>query len=234
MQNFNCHSTVVGPQNRLITADLQGAVRLELTPWVGAVPYAFTGASGDLGNRQFRKGNDFAELKRVAVGIASEFMKCDFEPVEFSALVVREFVHRVDYDNRIYFPTYERELAEARETLADDNAPADAKKLAITEVSKLSAKLKQDHVAFPIIMRVLDFGPVVFVTFPGELGSMLGLRIKGMFSDKTCIVIGYANDSQGYFVPEDDFGLGYESFVTKLPPGGIEAVLDEFEEWLQR
>lgn len=234
MQNFNCHSTIVGPQNRLVTADLQGNVRAELTPWLGVVPYAFTGASGDLGNRQFRKGNDFAELKRVSVGIAAEFMKASFEPIEMGAPVVREFVYQVDYDNTAYYPAYERQLAEARAILADDTASADDKKLATTETSKLSAKLRQNHVAFPIVMRVIDFGPLVFVTFPGELGSMLGLRIKGMFRDKVCIVIGYANDSQGYFVPMDDFGLGYESFVTNLPPGGIEAVLDEFGEWLCR
>ena len=234
MQNFNCHSTVVGAHNMLVTADLQGTVRAELAPWVGCTPYAFTGASGDLGNRQFRKGNGFEELKRVSVGIAAEFMKCTFEPIELAEPTMREFVHRVDYDNTDYYPVYERQLAEARATLADNSASADAKKLAITEVSKLSAKLEQEHVAFPSVMRVIDFGPLAFVTFPGELGSVLGLRIKGMFVDKTCIVIGYANDAQGYFVPEDDFGRGYESFVTKLPPGGIETVLDVFEEWLNR
>ena len=53
-----------------------------------------------------------------------------------------------------------------------------------------------------------------------------------MFPGKRVFVIGYANDGQGYFVPAGDFGLGYESFVTKLPAGGIESVLDEFEDQL--
>ena len=85
---------------------------------------------------------------------------------------------------------------------------------------------------FPIVMRIIEMGDVVFVTFPGELGSILGMRIKAMFPAKTCIVVGYANDAQGYFVPKSDWGLGYESFVTQLPPGGIEKVLDAFEEQL--
>ena len=38
MQNFNCHSTVVGPQNMLITSDLQGGVRARLAEWLGGVP----------------------------------------------------------------------------------------------------------------------------------------------------------------------------------------------------
>ena len=33
-------------------------------------PYTFTGASGDISNRQYRQGNDFAELDRVGSGIA--------------------------------------------------------------------------------------------------------------------------------------------------------------------
>ncbi len=232
MQNFNCHSTVVGPFNRLITADLQGSVRALLAPWVGITPYAFTGASGDVGNRQFRKGDGFAELQRTAVGISAEFMKGSFEPVELGTPTVREFTHDVDYDNRQYFPRYQELLEKARQTLADDSSTATEKKLARTEVRRLSEKLEIDRVKFPIVMRVIDFGGIVFVTFPGELGSALGMRIKSMFRSRRCIIIGYANDAQGYFVPGEDFGLGYESFVTKLPRGGIESVLDEFEEWL--
>lgn len=232
MQNFNCHSTVVGPENRLITADLQGAVRAELAEWIGVTPYVFTGASGDLGNRQFRRGNDFAELRRVANGIAGVIMQGEFGPVKLGMPVVREFVYEVDYDNTVYYPTYERQLTEAQHILDDKTSSADARKLAVTEVSKLTDKLAIRHVAFPICMRIIELGELVFVTFPGELGSALGMRIKGMFPEKTCIVIGYANDAQGYFVPADDFGLGYESFVTKLPQGGIEKVLDAFEEQL--
>lgn len=232
MQNFNCHSTVVGPQNMLITSDLQGAVRARLADWLGVVPYAFTGASGDLGNRQFRRGNDFAELARVSCGIAAELMQGEFAPVSLEGLAVREFTYQVDYDNEQYWPSYERQLAQAREVLSSDTASADAKKLATTEVSKLGLKLGISRVTFPITMRIIQMGDLVLVTFPGELGSTLGMRIKAMFPDKTCIVIGYANDAQGYFVPKDDWGLGYESFVTQLPPGGIETVLDAFEEQL--
>lgn len=232
MLNFNCHSTVVGPTNMLITSDLQGAVRAELAEWVGVTPYAFTGASGDLGNRQFRRGNDFAELRRVSCGIAAQIMRGSFSPVTFAAPSAREFVYEVDYDNTAYFPEYERQLAEARMVLADEASSADARKLAVTEVSKLSDKLTVERVSFPIVMRVIDVGELVFVTFPGELGSVLGMRIKALFAPRRCLVIGYANDAQGYFVPEGDFGLGYESFVTKLPRGGIERVLDAFEGWL--
>ena len=228
MLNFNCHATVVGPKNRYLTTDVQGAVRARIADWIGVVPYTFTGASGDLGNRQFRKGNDFAELARVSCGIANEIMRGSFEPIELSAPAVSVFHQDIDYDNTVYWPSYREKVAEAQAVLDDPEASFDAKKLARTEVTRLTERQQIERIAFPIDMRTYDFGSVVFVTFPGELGSTLGMRIKAMFPGKVAIVIGYANDGQGYFVPAGDFGLGYESFVTKLPEGGIEKVLDAF------
>ncbi len=232
MLNFNCHATVVGPSNRYLTTDVQGGVRAKIGEWLGVVPYAFTGASGDLGNRQFRQGNDFAELARVTCGIAGEIMKGAFDALTFDRPVSSCFHKDIDYDNTAFFDTYRKKLAEAQRCLDDETSSFDEKKLAKTEVVRLAERLEIDRIEFPLEMRVYDYGPIVFVTFPGELGSVLGLRIKSMFPGKIVLVIGYANDAQGYFVPKDDFGLGYESYVTKLYPGGIEQVLDEFEEQL--
>ena len=232
MLNFNCHATVVGPKNRYLTTDVQGGVRAHIADWLGVTPYAFTGASGDLGNRQFRQGNDFAELARVSCGIAGELMKGSFEPIELSAPSVRVFRKDIDYDNTVHFDRYRQQIAEAQAVLDDSSASFDAKKLARTEVMRLGERLELDRIAFPMEMRIYDFSQLVIVTFPGELGSVLGMRIKSMFPGKRVFVIGYANDGQGYFVPAGDFGLGYESFVTKLPAGGIESVLDEFEDQL--
>lgn len=170
----------------------------------------------------------FAELARVSCGIANEIMRGSFEPIELSAPAVSVFHQDIDYDNTVYWPSYREKVAEAQAVLDDPEASFDAKKLARTEVTRLTERQQIERIAFPIDMRTYDFGSVVFVTFPGELGSTLGMRIKAMFPGKVAIVIGYANDGQGYFVPAGDFGLGYESFVTKLPEGGIENVLDAF------
>lgn len=232
MLNFNCHATVVGPQNRYLTTDVQGAVRAHIEDWLGVVPYTFTGASGDLGNRQFRRGNDFKELARVSCGIANEIMKGEFHEIELAKPSVCVFRQEIDYDNTEYYPRYREQLARARECLEDAESSFDERKLARTEVVRLTERLAIERVSFPIEIHVYDFNSLVFVTFPGELGSMLGLRIKGMFPGKQALIIGCANDAQGYFVPTEDFGLGYESFVTKLPQGGIEQILDTFERQL--
>ena len=232
LSNFNCHATVVGPKNRYLTTDVQGGVRAQLAAWLGVTPLEFTGASGDLGNRQFRKGNDFAELARVSNGIAGEMMKGSFEHIDLDGIKAHEWRYDVDYDNVAYYPMYRERLAESERTLADPDSSFDARKLARSAVLRLRQKLEMERIAFPIVMRTYDLGDLVFVTFPGELGSVFGLRIKSMFPGKTAIVVGYANDGRGYFVPKDDFGLGYESYSTRMYPGGIETVLDAYEEQL--
>lgn len=234
MLNFNCHATVVGPFNRYLTTDVMGGVRARVADWVGCVPYTFTGASADLGNRQFRRGNDFAELERVSCGIASAIMEgSEFAPVELVEPGISSFSRRVSYNNEDYFDQYRAQLADVTAVLADPETGFDERKLADTERQLLETQLSIHDVDFTIEMRTIDFGGVVFVTFPGELASDLGVRVKEAFGDRVAIVIGYANDYQGYFVPEGDFGgTSYESYVTKMPRGGIERVLDEYEESL--
>lgn len=228
MLNFNCHATVVGPTNRMLTSDVIGGVRSEIAEWVGVVPYVFTGASADLGNRQFRRGNDFAELRRVSNGIAGEIMGASFETVRLAPPKIWKFSHHVCYDNKRYYPEYRKQLADVLDVLAG-NPSFDEAKLAETEREMLELQLTRGHVEFDISMTVADFGEIVFVTFPGELASDLGAYVKASFGGRRTILIGYANDYQGYFVPEGDFGgTSYESYVTRMPRGWIERVLSEF------
>lgn len=230
MLNFNCHATVLGPQNRYLTTDVLGTVRSLVADWVGITPYTFTGASADIGNRQYRKGHDFAELARVSAGIAAEIMKGEFRPLTFDVPRISHFCKRISYDNAGYYGLYRQQLAEIDERLAGDLS-FDDRKLAITEKQALQYQLTIGAVDFPIHMMTIDCGEVVFVTFPGELASDLGQLVKGMFPGKRALVIGYANDYQGYYVPARDFGGDtYEAYVTYLRKGGIEQVLDEYKE----
>lgn len=234
MLNFNCHATVVGPTNRLLTTDVQGGVRDKLADWIGCVPYIFTGASGDLGNRQFRQGNDFAELRRVSNGIAGEIMKGAFEPIELTAPKVSRFEHHVHYNNEDFYPQYQAQLDEVLEVLAN-NPTFDEKKLADTEKEMLEQQLQRHEMDFTVAMTTLDFGSVVFTTFPGELASELGAIVKGAFdgTGKHPVIIGYANDYQGYFVAAHTYGgSSYESYVTQMPKGWTEQMLASYGEQL--
>ena len=234
MLNFNCHATVVGPTNRLLTTDVQGGVRDELVDWIGCVPYIFTGASGDLGNRQFRQGNDFAERRRVSNGIAGEIMKGAFGPVELAAPTVSRFEYHVSYNNEQFYPQYQKQLDEVERVLAGQPS-FDEKKLADTEKEMLEQQLARHEMDFTVEMTTIDFGSVVFTTFPGELASELGALVKDAFdrTGKHPVIIGYANDYQGYFVAAHTYGgTSYESYVTQMPKGWTEEMLEAYREQL--
>lgn len=234
MLNFNCHATVVGPTNRLLTTDVQGGVRDELVDWLGCVPYIFTGASGDLGNRQFRQGTDFAELRRVSNGIAGEIMKGSFEPVELTVPQVSAFSRHVHYNNEDFYPQYQAQLDEVLEVLAS-NPTFDEKKLADTEKLMLEGQLARHEMEFTVDMMTIDLGSIVFTTFPGELASELGAIVKDSFdgTGKHPVIIGYANDYQGYFVAEHTYGgTSYESYVTQMPKGWSEKMFEAYREQL--
>lgn len=230
MLNFNCHATVVGPLNTLLTTDIQGAVRSELAEWIGIMPYGFTGASADLGNRQYRKGAGFAELRRAAVGISAQIMQGSFEPVELAEPQVSLFSHRVTYNNEDLYPLYRRQLAEVAEALERPHS-FDDEKLLTTERDMLEQQLGRGRVDFTVRMATIDLGGLVLVTFPGELASELGMRVKAAFGGRSALVVGYANDYCGYFVPAHVYGgTSYESYVTWMPQGWTETMLDRFEQ----
>lgn len=72
---------------------------------------------------------------------------------------------------------------------------------------------------------------MVFATFPGELASELGAYIRESFAGtgKHPVVIGYANDYQGYFVAAHTYGgTSYESYVTQMPKGWTEKMLESY------
>ena len=161
-------------------------------------------------------------------------MKGSFEPVELSAPKVSRFSHHVHYSNEQFYPEYQKQLDEVLEVLAN-NPTFDEKKLADTEKAMLEDQLERHEMDFTVEMTTLDFGNVVFVTFPGELASELGAMVKGAFegTGKHPVVIGYANDYQGYFVAAHTYGgTSYESYVTQMPKGWTEEMLEIYREQL--
>lgn len=230
--NFNCHATVVGPQNRYLTTDVIGEVRRNLTDFAGIMPYTFTGASGDLGNRQFRRGHGFEELSRVGAGISGEIKKGAFRPISMEGFHLKFFDYHVRYDNTKYFEEYRASLEQVRRALASGKLTADQTKNRLAEEEQLKGKLTVEQVDFHIVCKIITLGGVQIVTFPGELASIFGMRIKQSSKAALPLVLGYADGYHGYFVPESDYGTTYESLVSRMPKGETEKMIDELRNCL--
>jgi hypothetical protein len=222
----------VGPFNRYLTTDIIGEVRRNLTGFIGIMPYTFTGASGDLGNRQFRQGNDFDELIRVGAGIANEIEKGSFQPILMEGFELRFFDYHVSYDNSKYFKEYQEKLDEVKSALASGKLTDDEKKLVVTEELLLNKKIMVKSVDFHVVCKIITLGDVQIVNFPGELGSIFGMQIKKSSKAVLPLVMGYADDYKGYFVPAEDYGKTYESMVSDMPEGETEKMIDKLKDCL--
>lgn len=233
MCNFNCHATVLGPDNMLLSTDLIGKVRSILEKELGVIPYTFTGASGDISNRQFRQGNDFDELDRVGTGIADILKKMDsYNSLDLGELHIKKYEHHIVYDNTLHYDDYRREIKEAEKELAQKNVSLDVWKLRSSEIMALNNKLNVKTVDFYVRGIVIHSGNLTIVTFPGELASKFGLQLRKICKTEHFLLIGYANDFQGYFIETEDYGKTYETKASNTPRGESEAIVDEIGELL--
>ncbi len=233
MCNFNCHATVLGPQNMLVTSDIIGEVRRLLSVDLGVIPYTFTGASGDISNRQYRQGNDFNELSRVGAGIHDLLLKIDhFEPLSLNNISIKTYDHHIAYDNRLYYDEYKQGIAQAEAVLAQDELSVDEWKLRTSEKLALENKLKVKTVDFHVRGIVLHSDDLTIVTFPGELASKFGLELRERSTRKHFLLIGYVDGYQGYFIEASEYGRTYETKASNTPKGESERIVREIGELL--
>lgn len=232
--NINCHATVVGPQNMALTSDLIGAVRTRAADQFQAPVIAFTGASGDISNRQYRQGNDFTELDRVADGIWKQI----HEQLSFASLNLglegfTPFKWVIDYDRNEADRQEDLKIIEsAQKVLNNPLATVDEKKMATTEKQVSESRLDLCHVHFEIAGKVIQFQDLTLVTFPGELACKFGLELKARKKKPNLLVAGYTDDYQGYFIEAEEYGKTYETKASLTPKGETEKVIETIEELL--
>lgn len=229
MGNINCHCTVLGPQNRLASSDLIGEVRRNLAKRLEVLPYIFTGSSGDISNRHFRKGNDFNELERVGKGVADILtLNGRYDEITLSPVEVHTFSYPVAYDNTAYYPEYQAMLTRIQKELEADDLLLDQRKLLLSEKRKLNMKLQLQREEFTIHCKQIRLGALQFVTFPGELFSKFGSKLKKSAGCHT-LIIGYADDYCGYFVPAEEYRKIFEAVITRMPKNETEKLIAELE-----
>lgn len=226
--NWATHSTVLDPENTLLTADFAGAVCAQLHERRGYWPAMVVGAAGDCSNRAWRQGTDFAELDRVSRGAAAEIDKiaCD------TKLCLRfegqsHVNYRVNYMPEDHSGEINAELSKLQAEM--DAAPdAQGKKLAYDAMRSLQKQLDVSEVDITLFSTVLRLGDLEIVTSPGELGSALGIELKASSKAKCCVICGYTDGYKSYILQPELTKDSARSRGSKYRPqdvrGYIEAV----------
>ncbi len=217
------HCTILGPNFMECSADLFGELRNKLEEEFGCPVFMAQGNAGDMGNKQYRRANVFSEVEYQANMLIDQIRKkrSAWTTLELTEFNVRKYSYRTEYDvDASVYVTKKADFEKRLETETD----FDTIKLLKTGIGAFERKIKagSGHVVVDMPYKVMDFGKdLQIVLIPGELGSVLGQRIKDASKAKVCCVWGYVNPCHlGYMVEKEAYeGFSQEANVTNYPAG---------------
>jgi neutral ceramidase len=254
LMHYACHPTVLGPQNRLISADLFGAARSALAQRMGGgVPVvAVNGACGDVSTRFTRRAQSFAEVERLGERLAASAYDA-LQRVKCWSLFPETCLVASDV---VTLPTRALpSMAEAVEALqqtaatwqalqmaTDNGAPVDHGQLRLARTALEGAQVQVELVRAgggalleeQAELTAWLLGNCGLVSVPGELFSSLGEAVAAGSGLDACLVVGYANGLIGYIPDLAAFGAGgYEVLSTHLAPQAGSVLVERAVRMLQ-
>lgn len=207
--SYTCHGTSAG-MNHEITRDWSGIMTDRLQTLTGGVSAFFNGAEGDVGPRlsNGQTVGDISyteELGGIAAGDALRVYR-SIRAYEESSLAVGDGEVRIPLDGR---------MPEAQARALYENFRGNTVNAAGQTAHHLEEVLasyedksfrEQPFLSFR--QTVLRIGGVAFVSFPYEIVSEIGLRIRAYAKEEYVVSLSNANGARGYFVTEDMLPVG--------------------------
>ena len=214
--HYGCHGTCAG-LNKEVSRDWSGVMTDALEKESGAITAFFNGPEGDVGPR-LSNGQTTAELPaiyeigNIGADDAIRIFNSIEEYKELSASSVSATV-KLPYDKRI---SYE-EAVEGYKKYGNETINY-GRQLAVY-YSKVKQSYETDFTEEEfeeIPQSIIRLGDIVFVSFPYELFSEIGMRINCAVKDLNVLSLSNANGSKGYFPTEDQLCKGgYEVTMFK-------------------
>ena len=208
--NYGCHPTILGFDNRLISADFPGAARQALTCHYPQLVWLFmNGASGDISTRFTRRGQNFSEVERAGLLLAGAVLKAmqTAEP-----LIVEKLEGKIaniklplrDFGSLDAAKAEATKLELQWKAMLASGEPAGELRKAMTRAEGAQAKVMMAELYagkqyLESTIQVVHVGCLFLAALPGEVFTETVLALKAMRSDRSIAVVGYANDYCGYF-----------------------------------
>jgi neutral ceramidase len=236
--NHACHPTVLGPSNRLVSADFPGAALETLRAGLGERVWAAyaQGAAGDVSCRFTRRGQTFEEVLRLGgiVGDAGLVTADRAQPIPDEPLLVGS--RTVSLPARSFPPREETtsRLEDARrraEEAARSGAEPATVRLAESLVEGYTAELligeRRDLLETEAEVIAIRLGDAAVVALPGEPFTSVGRAIRERSPIRHTMVLGYADGYIGYVPDRPAYESGgYESLVSWLEPTAADLLVD--------
>lgn len=229
--NLACHPTILGADNLFYSADLIGMIRRQLAKEWNLTPLIINGACGDISTRFYRQGQGYEEVTRVGKGIASQILQFNNRAYfNINNIHIANIEVPVDY-----YPKDDWNLLNAIKRLegklptVNDKATED---FINTMLNELYRRYNKEHIKIRLFSSIFTLGEMRIITIPGELTTALGLKLKEESPKKVNIISCYSNDYLSYLVDKNNYGLYFESFVSDIPYGKadelIETIISKF------
>jgi hypothetical protein len=223
------HPTVLPAAGRLVSADLAGAVRRALRARLGPGVWAVvaTGAAGDISTRHTRRGQDAAELDRLAGMVADRCVELLREPPGRAwsagsriALAARRLLLDPAGPGTVAGSADAAELARGLRAAEESGDPI-AVRMARSRMEGVRARsARTDPIG--VHVHAARIGELSVAGLPGEPF----LAVAGSITSAgPGMVLGYVNGYPGYLPTAEAYGRAeYEVLVSQVAPGSAEAL----------
>ncbi|MFG6194233.1 hypothetical protein [Nonomuraea sp. JJY05] len=223
------HPTVLPAANRLVSADLVGAVRRSLRRRLGEDVWVAvaTGAAGDISTRHTRRGQDAAELGRLGELVAdrcAELLAGPGTPLWHDGPTGISWATRrltlepaaTTADGAALLAGYERAAASGDPV---------ATRLARSRLEGLRARTAPP-VRTGVDVNVARLGGLALAGLPGEPFLAVAERVADRPGEPT-VVLGYVNGYPGYLPTAAAYRRAeYEVLASQVAPGSAELIAE--------
>jgi len=238
LANYPCHSTIMGPSNRLISADLLGyaAQQAEATCQEHPLIAITYGAAGDLSTRFTRRGQDYGELTRLSDHLATaiingvDTVRTDpAGPIETASRTCQ-----LPYKATPSRTAIREEIDHVSERLeaAKDDLSTGDKRILQTRLEGLRDLLTwiQSGGSLEKTLKIkltgVRIGNAILIGVPGEPFHTLGVRLRQSVDEGLKpAVFACTNGYLGYFVEKAAIGGGsYEAQISRFDARSLETI----------
>ena len=233
MIHYGAHGTAAG-KNQEITRDWSGIMIDTLEKQSGAITAFFNGPEGDVGPRLSNKKTtgDMDYVRELGAVAAQDAVRIYDELYTYSDATL-SVSHK-----KLQIPLKKRisagEAKQMLETYKDHtvNAKGMIRKQLENTIKSYEDGYGDQEVC-EVEQTVIALGDLVFLSFPYELFSEIGMRIDKAFQTKAILSLSNTNGSEGYFITQDAICRGgYE--VTMFLYGHLQQFTDNADFYLMQ
>ncbi|HSN93910.1 MAG TPA: neutral/alkaline non-lysosomal ceramidase N-terminal domain-containing protein [Anaerolineaceae bacterium] len=236
--NYGCHPTILGHENRLISADFPGAARRAIASHYPELVWLFmNGASGDISTRFTRRGQNFAEVERAGLLLACAVLKAmqTAEPLivdKLSGKIARIKLPLRDFGSVDAARTEAANLDLIYKAMFERGESAGELRKALTraegaQAQVIMAELFAGKQNLNSSIQIIRIGSFLLAGLPGEVFTETVLSLKALRTESALAVAGYTNDYCGYFPDQKAVkAKTYEALDSLFSARGAEMLIN--------